>query len=245
MKIRSIQDETKLSFLAKTIQILSRFYLFPLIVDYRKKVFKLSIFKLHFLIHVVLFSIPFCCYVVWLWYQPNYCHQLFLAFQKVYTNSDLMTMAIFPGYFIFPLATIGVINFQECVALKEEFLKPNITMPKSKLLIPIILFFGLLLIGLFLIYFGNFLALAATNELKEFSYWDNFLNLVLCVYLVFISNLILLVGNFFGVFKSCEIMEEKLNREFRDVEDIKLTMVLFTKFKDAMNLPLLLDLSAS
>ena len=93
----------KLGKIATTLQFLSRIYAIPIVVDFKKKIFKFSYFNLQFLFYAIFYSIPFGVYVGWLLYQPHYCDQLAKAFFKVYAISDLFIMAFCPGFFFLPI----------------------------------------------------------------------------------------------------------------------------------------------
>ena len=96
--------EFKIGKYARALQFLSRIYILPITINYRKKQFNFAFFSFQFMISFLISSIPFWCTVAWFAYQPDYCYALYRAFKQVYVTSDLLMMIFFPGIYILPFS---------------------------------------------------------------------------------------------------------------------------------------------
>ena len=159
--------------LYKRIKYFSKFYLLPFDIIGDDRV-NFSFLSWKSFVHVILHVTPFTLSLVWLLLQPsNVLGKIAHAFKSVYTYGDISVMAFFPGSMIIPLAS-GTFVFVFCSSLppiSDLVFDPSLNKPKNY---KTIMFSRLLeLTGLFLVSFGNYLALSPHlpyTKLEAFSY---------------------------------------------------------------------------
>ena len=162
-------EHVKIGRFAATIEFLSRIYLIPIDIDYKRKYFNFSFFNCKSFVYFILTSVPFYLFVGYISYQPGYFGELVKALQEVYVTSDIIVMIIFPGFNFTPMASIFVLlSLTSFNSVKEVILNPRFSITNCKY--SILIFILLQMCGMFLILFGNFLALINTVYLRKVYY---------------------------------------------------------------------------
>ena len=114
---------------------------------------------------------------------------------------------------------------------------------KKKGLIPLYLTEFIQVFGFAMIYYGNYMALAETEDLRQFPYWINFTNLFVTVLTLTIFSTLNISLIITMMLASFGIMEEKFKNVPKDVIEIKKAIQTFDNYRQGLNFPLLSELS--